>query len=203
MPKDGIRDYLLQRAKEFAEFSGVSLDRVKDVVMTGGNTNFNYTKFSDIDVHLMCDITGLDTEALYDKKVEWTFQEADVKLEGYPVEFYVQDDSSHMPLGQGVYSILYDRWEVVPKHLDNIEVLSDKNVAEKIKGYIRYIKKWLLKEGSVEEILDFKEKLWKMRSAGLEQGGEFSVENIVYKDLRNRGLVDKLNKRLRELRDNE
>lgn len=200
-PKDGIRDYLIGVAKEFAAFSGVSPDRIKDVIMTGGNTNFNYTKFSDIDVHLMCDISGLDSDALYDKKVEWTFQERKITLEGYPVEFYVQDDKTHMPKGQGVYSLLQDKWEVVPKHLDHLEVLNDEKVAEKIKGYIKYIRKWLLKDGTEEEITDFKQKLWKMRSAGLESGGEFSVENVIYKDLRNRGLIDKLNTKLNDLKN--
>jgi hypothetical protein len=38
-----------------------------------------------------------------------------------------------------------------------------------------------------------------MRSAGLEKGGEFSFENVMYKELRNRSWVDKLNHRLDEL----
>jgi hypothetical protein len=32
-----------------------------------------------------------------------------------------------------------------------------------------------------------------MRFAGLKKAGEFSVENLVFKELRNRGYLDKVN----------
>ena len=50
-------------------------------------------------------------------------------------------------------------------------------------------------------MIKFKEKLRKMRQAGLNREGEFSVENIVYKELRNRNLLKKLDDRLNYLID--
>jgi aminoglycoside phosphotransferase (APT) family kinase protein len=38
-----------------------------------------------------------------------------------------------------------------------------------------------------------------MRGAGLQHGGEFSVENVLYKDRRNRGLLDKLNAKIHKV----
>jgi hypothetical protein len=35
-----------------------------------------------------------------------------------------------------------------------------------------------------------------MRSSGLRSEGEFSIENIVYKELRNRSYIEKLNNKL-------
>lgn len=197
--RDGIRETLLEHAYKFAEFSDVPQGRVIDVIMTGGNCNYNYTKYSDIDVHLVCHVSDMDSDSLYEKKALWTNLHKDLKLAGYPLEFYIENADGSKPKGQGIYSLLHDKWVSVPKHLDSVEVLNDPKVAEKIKGYIAYIKKWLLKRGNEEQILDFKEKMWRMRSAGLERGGEFSVENVAYKDLRNRGLIDALNKRLKEL----
>ena len=57
------------------------------------------------------------------------------------------------------------------------------------------------KEGNIKKMVKFKNKLRKMRQAGLEREGEFSVENIVYKDLRNRNLLKTLEDRLNYLID--
>ena len=36
-----------------------------------------------------------------------------------------------------------------------------------------------------------------MRAAAIQQGGEFSFENLVFKELRNRGYMDKLSNYLK------
>jgi hypothetical protein len=48
-----------------------------------------------------------------------------------------------------------------------------------------------------------KEKITKMRKAGLERAGEWSVENLVFKILRNLGLIDQITEKIRELEDSE
>ena len=48
-----------------------------------------------------------------------------------------------------------------------------------------------------------KEKITKMRKAGLERAGEWSVENLVFKILRNLGLIDQIAEKIRELEDQE
>lgn len=66
----------------------------------------------------------------------------------------------------------------------------------KLEYEIKTIKK-LIKSGSLKDIKDYKDKLWRMRTSGLNKEGEFSIENILYKELRNRKLLDKLNERLK------
>ena len=83
---------------------------------------------------------------------------------------------------------------IVPKHLDHVDTLNDPKTQDKIEHAIKYIK-WLLKEGTLEEIEEYREKLHTGRAAGLHDAGEFSIENVMYKDLRNRGLLDKLKDR--------
>jgi hypothetical protein len=40
-----------------------------------------------------------------------------------------------------------------------------------------------------------------MRSAGLKKSGEFSVENLVFKELRNLGYLDKINDYIKSSQD--
>jgi hypothetical protein len=42
-----------------------------------------------------------------------------------------------------------------------------------------------------------------MRQAGLERAGEWSVENLVFKILRNLGLIEQITEKIRELEDQE
>jgi hypothetical protein len=42
-----------------------------------------------------------------------------------------------------------------------------------------------------------------MRRAGLDRAGEWSVENVVFKILRNLGLIDQITDKIRELEDQE
>jgi hypothetical protein len=66
----------------------------------------------------------------------------------------------------------------------------------KLEYEIKTIKK-LIKNGSLKDIKEYKDKLWRMRTSGLNKEGEFSIENVLYKELRNRKLLDKLNERLK------
>ena len=48
-----------------------------------------------------------------------------------------------------------------------------------------------------------KGRLKGMRSAAIEKGGESAPENLVFKELRNRGYLDKMNDYLRNLEDKD
>ena len=47
-------------------------------------------------------------------------------------------------------------------------------------------------ENSVEMLDSVKDKIKKFRSGGLEKGGEYSYENLVFKFLRRNGYIQKL-----------
>ena len=55
-----------------------------------------------------------------------------------------------------------------------------------------------LREVIINEKL--KDKLRDMRSSAIQRGGEFAVENLVFKELRNRGYLDKMSQHLRNLK---
>jgi hypothetical protein len=47
------------------------------------------------------------------------------------------------------------------------------------------------------------EHIYRLRKAGLESGGEFSVENLAFKLLRDRGQINKLRKYIDKLQSAE
>jgi len=196
--KDDVHEKLLTQADGFIAFCEIPENQVKDVVITGGNVNYNYTKFSDVDVHVLVDMKGLDSEELYDKKVAWKNEHDDV-VEGYPVEMYAGDASEEHPKGQGFFSIKNSRWVEYPNHMDRVDALEDRFVIEKIQHAIHFIR-FLVSKGTLDEIEDYKHKLFQARSSGLHDGGEFSPENVMYKELRNRGWIDKLNAKYHSLK---
>lgn len=197
------RKMLIQNALKFVDFSGVKRDSIKDIVFTGSSANFNYTRFSDVDVHVLCDPIGPSDEELHKKKDEWTSRYSDLKLNGYPLEFYIQANARHFPDGQGVFSLLQNKWLVKPVHLDHIDVLEDPKTQVKIEHEISRIKS-IIKSNDLDEVKAYKERLSSMRDAGLHRpdktGGEFSIENVIFKDLRNRGLIDKMRKHYHKLK---
>ena len=48
-----------------------------------------------------------------------------------------------------------------------------------------------------------KGRLKGMRSSAIEKGGEYAPENLVFKELRNRGYLDKMNDYVRNLEDED
>ncbi len=194
--KAEINKVIVEKAAEFAKFSGIPHESIVDIIITGSNCNYNYTHFSDVDCHLVVRIHGMDSDRLYDRKVEWTLKHKRLKAAGYPLEFYAQDSSEKLPSDQGQWSLAQNKWLVHPQQIDH-SILKDPAFKKKVEFYIRFIKQ-LLADKNEAGIRDLKKKFYEMRSAGLARAGEFSYENSLYKELRNRGLVDKLNKAIHQ-----
>jgi hypothetical protein len=55
----------------------------------------------------------------------------------------------------------------------------------------------------ITKLRTVKQKITQMRKAGLEKAGEWSTENLVFKILRNIGMIDKLTQEIRDLEDEE
>lgn len=128
--REDVRLKLLEFAKAWIEFVNkdhisIKHDMIKDVYMTGGNVNFNYTDESDIDIHVIIDKSNVGDVEVFDKLMDdakqlWTTKHKDIKVKGYPLEPYAQDMNLKLPDGQGAYSLVKNEWVVEPtnKHLD-------------------------------------------------------------------------------------
>ena len=106
-------------ARTWAGFAKIPPDAVVDVILVGGNANYNYTGYSDIDLHLVVDMEklpeceGLLDEYLRGKKQLWSLVH-DISIYGHDVELYAQDKETPYTKDQGVYSIKNDQWIVQP-----------------------------------------------------------------------------------------
>ena len=114
----------------------------------------------------------------------------DIKVYGYDVEIYAQDKNEATSKNQGVYSLKNDSWIKEPKKI-KID-LKDPALQKKVDHYKKIIEFFINNKVDDFAVMDkFKEKLRDMRSAAVRQGGEFSLENLAFKELRNLGYLDK------------
>ena len=113
--KPEVREALLRIAEEWAEFANIPNSAIIDVILVGGNANYNYTKYSDLDLHLLvnkqdiADCPDLIDDYLRDKKQLWSLTH-DIKIYGHDVELYAQDRTDPIPSGQGVFSLMNSLW---------------------------------------------------------------------------------------------
>jgi len=186
-------------ARAFEEFIGIDLD-VVDYTITGSNANYTWTDYSDLDLHLI--IPGAPSEEQRElfnaKKALWAEQHT-ITIKGLPVECYVQgkDEPHH---STGVYSLSKDTWIVEPKKVK--PQVDDAAIEAKKDAILAQIEQALLSK-DLDRLRTVKDKITQMRKAGLERAGEWSVENLVFKILRNLGLIDQITEKIRELEDSE
>lgn len=198
--KEKVRQRLIEIAYEFQEYIDVDVV-VSDIHMTGSLANFNWSDYSDIDLHLIVDFQQIpeDQLELYQdlfklKKTLFNLQH-NIKIFGFDVELYVQDlHEEHT--STGVYSVLNNDWIVVPKKEkpnfdENLLKQKIDSWKEKIDGVLEDVKSDDL-ESAKEKLGKLKEKIKEYRTCGLKKGGEFSYENLVFKYLRRSGYIEKL-----------
>ena len=186
-------------ARAFEEFIGIDLD-VVDYTITGSNANYTWTDYSDLDLHLIIPGTpSAEQRELFNaKKALWAEQHT-ITIKGLPVECYVQgEDEPHH--STGVYSLSKDTWIVEPKKVK--PQVDDSAIEAKKDAILAQIEQALLSK-DLNRLRTVKDKITQMRKAGLERAGEWSVENLVFKILRNLGLIDQITEKIRELEDSE
>lgn len=204
--KPEVRSKLLQIADVWTKFANIPSDAVEDLLVVGGNANFNYTPYSDVDLHILVDKSKIADcpdildDYLKDKKYIWA-QTHDIQLYGHDVEIYAQDISEPTPADQGSYSLLSNAWLKEPHH-EQVD-LNAPELQLKIQNYIQKIENLISSNASDESFQKFKEKMRNMRSAGLKKSGEFSLENLTFKELRNLGYFDRINDYMKSKQDEQ
>ena len=190
--------------KEWQSFANIPDSAIRDVIICGGNANYNYTDQSDIDLHLVVDKEGVKCDGLVDdylqsKKQLWALTH-DITVKGQPVELYAQDFRDPFRKGQGIYSLKSNRWLQKPtkQKIDR----RDPEVVRKTKQYMDSIDHLIdSNSDDVASLRKLKNRLKQMRSTAIEKGGEVAPENLVFKELRNRGYTEKLSDYMKNLED--
>ena len=196
-----VRYKLLAIAMHFAKFLNVPKLNLRDITISGSNAAYGYSESSDLDLHLVVDMPKNQPELseLYTaKKNEYNFSH-NIKIKDIDVELYVQDvQQPHR--SAGIYSVLNDRWISKPKHQP--PTIRDADVTKKARNYSSRINQ-AMRSNDLNTARETMAEIRKLRQAGLEDGGEYSVENLAFKLLRARGKIDKFRRYINKLQSAE
>ena len=197
--KSEIAQKLLKIARDFYE--GLDLQApILDITITGSIANYNWTEKSDIDLHILIDYAAVNEDVdlvkkyLSGAKTNWN-KNHEIMIKDHEVEVYVQDNNEPHH-STGVYSVLGDDWIIKPVRAEF--QVSEDDVKKKNQYFIDAIEliNKIKENGRYEEAYGDSDrltaKLRNYRQSGLETGGEYSVENLVFKGLRNSDYVGKL-----------
>jgi hypothetical protein len=196
-----VREQLLVIANDFMEHLGLPDIHVQDITLSGSNAAYSYTRLSDIDLHLLVDISQFEHDDVYrelfDAKKTVYNENHDIIIKGFEVELYIQD--ANMPvISLGEYSVMNDKWIKLPrKRKADFDQVATKEKYRKIFKLAQYA----LKTNNAEKITRVIKTLKKYRQVGLDKAGEFSPENLAFKILRRKGTIKDLYEKLRELHD--
>jgi len=198
-----IRDRLMEIVQDFLDGIKFKLD-VEDITLTGSLANYNWSRYSDFDLHLLVDYAAIDADPelvkrfFQDLKAIWNIKH-NIFLKGFEVEIYVQD-SGEEHISTGVYSVQNDEWLIKPDREEVAKHPIDKhNIEKKADDIIFQIDRAekLLKDGKINDVLDavdrLKQKVRNLRKTGLSRDeGVYSVENLAFKTLRRSGDLERL-----------
>lgn len=173
--------------------------KLKDIILLGSNVSYNYTKDSDLDVHLIADSKNLKCPddlypLLYGAYVSLFNKNYDITIKGIPVELYVEIDESTAK-SNGIYS-LTKGWIKEPVQTDIPDIDFDQfNVEFKNweDRYLDIINNKLPENKNKSEIIkDFISDLYDLRKQSIAKDGEYGLGNLIFKEFRNKGYLDYL-----------
>lgn len=220
-----VRDSLIQIARDFvasmekdfpAEKVGPDGDVVRkilvDVIVVGSITSYNYSRYSDIDLHILVDMSrlGIKDPSLHEIckmyfwhcKKSWNEAHDGLRVKGFGVELYVQDVSEENATN-GIYSLLKNEWLKTPDKMKggfDQTFVSDK--AQQIMDKIEWLEHALSSTTNPDlakriflTAKSLKEKIMSDRKSSINgnAGDEMANDNIVFKILRRTGHLERLN----------
>ena len=193
--KPEVRTKMIEIAKKFYEYLGLEYP-ILDIYFTGSLANYNWTSHSDADIHILFDLNGEEEDELlsdyiFAKKGLWS-DKHNIKLFGFPVELFAKNvEAEHG--AKAIYSLVKDEWVKKPSKKNvNIDSKSIQIKAAELMNKIDDLDGIKNEQEKLLASEKLKDKIKNMRAGALEQGGEYSTENLVFKTLRNNGYLDKL-----------
>lgn len=202
-----VRVRLLKIADDFLESINVDSKYCQDVLFVGSMANYFWSKYSDIDLHLIVDFKKIndDVELVKDyfdsKKQLWNDEHDNLKIYGFPVEIYIQD-INEKNASTSIYSIEKNKW--IKKPDANIEEPLDVDkIKKKSAEIMTKIDELNTKFNSIKDASDTEristdvkklfDKIKLIRKSGLDsKKGELSPGNIIFKVLRRTDYISKL-----------
>lgn len=187
-----VKDQLLLIAQDFVSSLGISDLDVVDVTVSGSNAAYSYTPHSDLDLHVLVDMSNLNNDEIYRelftaKKTLYN-DSHDITVRGIPVELYVQDVNEPVK-SLGEYSVIHDKWIRIPKkQRANFDEVATKAKFDNLAELVELA----LTSKDIERVEKTISTIKRYRKAGLAKGGEFSPENLSFKAIRKQGGIQDL-----------
>ena len=166
---------------------------VKQVLFTGSLTGFVYRASSDIDLHIIVDPIGNYDEVaeeyltIYSKLYN---EYHSIFIKGYQLELNIKLNEKILD-DKGIYDILSDTWIQSPS-LPSREVTQDDEVKDLTLDYQEKIDLLISTDAPLDDVDALRKEIKAMRTSGLAEDGEFSTGNLVFKELRYSGYIEKL-----------
>lgn len=207
--KSDVRMKLLNIADDFIDYLDINWVKPSDIILTGSICNYNWSEYSDIDLHIMVDFSQVDEnlkllkEYFNSKKTNWNIDHDTILIYGYPVELYVQDvNEEHV--SSGVYSLERDEWIVEPDpenvSTDGVDFDVVKRIVASFTNKVDEICEMFENEND-DYMLSLIHNMGKIvlkaikdcRSQGFKKDGkEMNEGNLVFKALRRNETIQKL-----------
>jgi predicted nucleotidyltransferase len=199
--KPKVRKRLLKISEDFLEKLELLGDlEPMDIRLTGSLANYNWSKYSDVDLHIIFDFSQVDKDPALLKayldavRVNWN-DTHDIRICGFEVEIYVED-ANEEHIASGLYSVLENKWikEPDPTQVD-IDHVTARKKSDDLLTQINLIEKFALEKphAAMKSIERVRHKIRRMRAVGLTSDqAEFSPENIAFKILRREEALDRL-----------
>ena len=203
-----VRLKLLDIADDFTDFLDVDWVKPDDITMTGSLANYNWSDYSDIDLHIIIDYkkvakrTDFVSNYFKSKKDLWNNEHKNLTIYGFPVEVYVQD-KNEPHASSGVYSLESNKWLVKPKKQKNPQKKDLETVGKNASKWMNKLDKLTSRyypdktDSEKEAILNDLDELFndvKLNRIGAFARGEneMNPDNLTFKVLRRNGYLDKL-----------
>ena len=194
-----ISKRLIAIAQDFLDGLDIEVE-LKDLRFTGSLAAFNWSSFSDIDLHLIVDFDTIDEDTVFVKdyfsaKIFVWNNRHNITIHDFEVEVYVENEGDpHKALG--IYSIMNNEWIKKPSREEaDIDWGEVEKKANSIMNQVDRVSK-LLADKEYKEVDNssrrLKEKIRRFRRSGLDRAGIFSAENITFKILRRNGYLSRL-----------
>lgn len=200
--KRDVREAIIDIVSEFMDNLIIPVE-ILDVRVVGSNASYNYTEHSDLDVHIISnlELVGSPTEivqALYNSERSNFNRTHNIKIKGIDVELYVEDVNSSVT-SNGIYSVIDDIWIKEPQIIKERSVKIDK---KELRDLVNSVKS-VLADGDSGDIKDCINMLYLMRKDSIAIDGEYGIGNLLFKEIRNRGLLSALKDKYNEMISDE
>jgi hypothetical protein len=190
-----LRIAFMKIAKAFYQFLEIDTP-ILDVIIIGSSANYNWTEHSDIDLHVVINYSEVNDNMhlvnnyMHAKKSIWNANYP-LKYRGMNIELYAQDLNQEMHSSVGSYSLLHNKW--ISKPSAETVSIDDSAIQQKADPYAYEIDTLSIDDPHiVDKVNHLKSRLRHLRQTGLDAEGEYSVENMAYKYLRNKGYLERL-----------